>query len=154
MPVEYITLAEYKKRKQRKNTGKYNSKKTVIDGLTFDSIKESHEYMKLRDDLQNKRIKSFNHHWNEVLLEGFKYVDHGKDRSLGNTIYEVDFRVIHNGYYYEDGLIEFREVKSNPEKYKKEKRNAIVTLTAVSRLKIKMLKNKYKDRKDIKYSIV
>lgn len=51
---------------------KYKNKKTVIDGITFDSIMESKYYLQLVWLLKHKQIKSFRVQPRYELLEGFE----------------------------------------------------------------------------------
>lgn len=45
--MEHITLEEYKQLQQKGNS-KYNAKKTIVDGIRFDSQKEGNHYLELK----------------------------------------------------------------------------------------------------------
>jgi hypothetical protein len=45
--MEHITLEEYKKQTQKGNS-KYKAKKTIVDGIKFDSQKEANRYLELK----------------------------------------------------------------------------------------------------------
>ena len=71
---------------------KYNNKKTVIDGITFDSRDESLYYQALKDMKINGLIKDFELQPKFELQEAF--VKNGKKYRAINYI--ADFRVINN----------------------------------------------------------
>jgi hypothetical protein len=83
-------------------TSKYGAKKTIVDGITFDSKAESKYYEQLKWLKQAKQIKDFKLQPRFLLQEAFK--------KNGNTIrkieYVADFE-IHNL----DGSIEIVDVK-------------------------------------------
>ena len=71
---------------------KYNNKKTVFDGITFDSKDESLYYQALKDMKNNGSIKDFELQPKFLLQEGFE-----KDGKKYKPIkYIADFRVINN----------------------------------------------------------
>ena len=45
--MEHITLEEYKQLQQKGNS-KYKAKKTIVDGIKFDSQKEGNHYLELK----------------------------------------------------------------------------------------------------------
>ena len=45
--MEHITLQEYKQLQQKCNS-KYKAKKTIVDGIRFDSQKEANRYLELK----------------------------------------------------------------------------------------------------------
>ena len=71
---------------------KYNNKKTVIDGITFDSRDESLYYEALKDMKAKGLIKDFELQPKYLLQEGFEK-DEKKYRAIK---YIADFRVINN----------------------------------------------------------
>ena len=76
---------------------KYNNKKTVIDGITFDSRDESLYYEALKDLKSNGLIKDFELQPKFILQESF--VKNGK--KYRPIMYIADFRVINNdGSFY------------------------------------------------------
>lgn len=78
---------------------KYLNKKTVVDGITFDSIKESKRYGELKLLKQAKAIKDFQLQTEFVLFP--------KSRHFRKMIYKCDFRVEHL-----DGTVEIEDVKA------------------------------------------
>lgn len=81
---------------------KYGSKKTEIDGHTFDSQAEARYYEQLKWLLANKQIKSFRLQPRYTLLESFR--KNGK--TFRKTEYIADFEITHL-----DGSIEVVDVK-------------------------------------------
>ena len=74
---------------------KYNNKKTVIDGITFDSRDESLYYEALKDMKAKGLIKDFELQPKYLLQEGFE-----KDEKKYRPIkYTADFRVLTNNDY-------------------------------------------------------
>ena len=71
---------------------KYNNKKTVIDGITFDSRDESLYYEALKDMKAKGLIKDFELQPEFILQEGFEK-DEKKYRAIK---YTADFRVLTN----------------------------------------------------------
>lgn len=136
MGVEKISLEEYRRLTTKQN--KYRAKKVKIDGMIFDSQKEGTVYLGLKQDKKDGRIKDFEIHPKELLIEPFSYWDDGKKRSLGNATYEPDFVIKHT-----NGMTEYLEVKGGD-----------ATKTPEWRLKFKMTKYKNRERKDVKYTIV
>ena len=81
---------------------KYNGKKKVVDGITFDSIAESQYYLHLKERSREGEIKAFSLQPTFTLQEAFK-----KDGKVYRKIeYRADFEVIHN-----DESIEIVDVK-------------------------------------------
>ena len=74
---------------------KYNNKKTVIDGITFDSRDESLYYEALKDMKAKGLIKDFELQPEFILQEGFEK-DEKKYRAIK---YTADFRVLTNNDY-------------------------------------------------------
>lgn len=81
---------------------KYGSKKTEIDGYTFDSQAEARYYEQLKWLLEHREIKSFRLQPRYTLLESFK--KNGK--TFRKTEYIADFEITHL-----DGSIEVVDVK-------------------------------------------
>lgn len=71
---------------------KYNAKKTEIDGITFDSRRESERYIELKIMKTAGEIKDFELQPKFLLHGGIKYI--------------ADFKVIHN-----DGKVVYEDVK-------------------------------------------
>lgn len=82
---------------------KYNAKKTVVDGITFASNKESVRYIELRNLKMAGMIKSFTLQPQFVLQEGYKRKDGKRIRSIK---YIADFEVVHL-----DGHTEIEDTK-------------------------------------------
>lgn len=81
---------------------KYGSKKTEVDGHTFDSKAEARYYEQLKWLLEHKEIKSFRLQPRYTLLESFK--KNGK--TFRKIEYIADFEITHL-----DGSIEVVDVK-------------------------------------------
>lgn len=103
---------------------KYHNKKTMFDGIKFDSKKESQYYLKLKMLEKAGKIKDLKIHVPFLLLNTIKY----KNKTYSKVQYYADFQYLD----VETGKIKIIDVKS--EITKKDK---------VYRLKIKMLLNKY-----------
>jgi hypothetical protein len=90
---------------------KYGAKKTTIDGITFDSIKESKRYHDLKLLKRAGIIKDFTCQPMFILQDGYRRKDGKKIIAIK---YFADFKV-----EYPDGKIEYEDVKS-PATAKKE----------------------------------
>ena len=100
---------------------KYGNKKTKIDGITFDSIKESERYLVLKDMLKNKEIEDLQLQPKFLLQDSFKY-----DEKTEKKIYYIaDFS------YKKDGKLIVEDVKGKK--------------TDVYKIKRKLFLYKYKD---------
>jgi hypothetical protein len=104
---------------------KFHAKKVVIDGIEFDSKRESEYYLQYKAD---KAIVEIECHPRYTLLESFRGNDGKAERAI---TYRPDFRLT-----YTDGTIEVVEVKS--------KRTAKEPDYIMRR---KLFKNKYPDVK-------
>jgi hypothetical protein len=109
---------EYNRLAGRRSGNKYNARKTIIDGITFDSQAEGRRYGELKYQLQAGQIEYLQVHPLYALeVNGVKIAD-----------YEADFRYCQRtppfGWVVED-------VKSKP------------TITAAFRLKQKLMKAIY-----------
>lgn len=80
---------------------KYGNKKTVIDGISFDSKKESERYLILKDMLKNKEITVLQLQPKFLLQDSFKY--NGKTEK--KIYYIADFS------YKKDGKLIVEDVK-------------------------------------------
>lgn len=76
----------------RKYGNKYNNKKTVVDGIKFDSKKESLFYLALKKKKKDGDIKDFEMQVPIVLQDKFRY----KGEAVRAIKYIVDFIVTHN----------------------------------------------------------
>lgn len=101
---------------------KYNNKKTIVDGIKFDSEMESHYYIYLKELKEVGVVLDFELQPVYVLQEGF--VKDGK--KIKPITYKADFRVL-----YTDGHEEVIDVKGQ--------------LLSDFKLKRKMLLYKYRD---------
>ena len=100
-----------------KTTCKYKNKKTVYDGITFDSKKEAKRYNELKMMERAKAITDLKWQVPFTLIDKSKY---------GRKIkYLADFT------YYENGLLVVEDVKSS------------VTKTQLYRLKKRLLAERY-----------
>ena len=103
-------------------TNKYNNKKTVIDGITFDSKDESLYYQALKNMKANGLIKDFELQPKFILQESF-VKDGKKYRAIH---YIADFKVINN-----DGSFYIVDIKG--------------ILTTEFKIKMKLFNYKYPD---------
>ena len=101
---------------------KYNNKKTIVDGIKFDSEMESHYYIYLKKLKEEGIVLDFELQPKYILQEGF--VKDGK--KIQAITYKADFKVM-----YVNGLEEVIDVKGK--------------LTESFRIKRKMLLYKYRD---------
>jgi hypothetical protein len=99
---------------------KYGNKKTIVDGIIFDSQAESKYYTQLKWLKQAKQIKDFKLQPRFLLLEGFK--KNGK--TFRKTEYIADFEV-----YNLDGSIQIIDIKGK--------------ITKEFAIKRKLFENKY-----------
>ncbi|MHC1683716.1 MAG: DUF1064 domain-containing protein [Clostridiaceae bacterium] len=81
---------------------KYNSKKIVIDGITFDSIDEARYYESLKKRKAKGEIENFELQPKYTLIESFKKYD----KTHRATTYTPDFLI-----YHLDGTEELIDVK-------------------------------------------
>jgi len=102
---------------------KYNSKKTIVDGITFDSKKESVRYCELKLLEKAGIIKYFNCQPTFLLQDGYKKKD---GKIVRPIMYIADFEI-----FYPDGHCEVEDVKSPG------------TITQVFRIKRKLLEMQY-----------
>ncbi len=86
---------------------KYNARKTVIDGITFDSKREAEFYGELKLRQAAGEIRGFELQPEFVLLEGFRH----QGKAVRGIRYRADFRV-----YHIDGRIEVVDVKGHQTK--------------------------------------
>jgi|AntRauTorckE6833_2_1112554.scaffolds.fasta_scaffold00427_17 hypothetical protein len=115
---------EKKENSKSKRTNKYNNKKTVVDGVKFDSKKEANFYQNLKLLQTAGEVKEFE------LQPVFVLLEKDKDRVTGRGIkYIADFKIT-----YVDGTVEVVDVKGSKK-----------TLTAVYKIKKKLLLAKYPD---------
>ena len=101
---------------------KYNNKKTIVDGIKFDSEMESHYYIYLKKLKEEGVVLDFELQPKYILQEGF--VKDGK--KICAITYKADFKVI-----YTNGTEEVIDVKGR--------------VTAEFKIKRKMLLYKYRD---------
>ena len=87
----------------RRKPNKYNARKTVMCGHTFDSKRESEVYLMLREKKRLGEIKSIDLQPTYTLLEGFR---DNTGRAQKPITYTADFLVEHD-----DGRREVIEVK-------------------------------------------
>ena len=101
---------------------KYNNKKTVVDGITFDSRDESLYYQALKDMKTKGLIKDYKLQPKFILQESFVK----NDKKYRPITYIADFRVINN-----DGSFYIVDVKG--------------MLTTEFKIKMKLFNYKYPD---------
>ena len=107
----------------RKKGSKYNNKKVIVDGIKFDSEKESKRYIFLKEAQEKGLISGLELQVKYELIPAVRepYVKHlkTKDKILERTLqlaitYTCDFRYIKDG----DAVIE--DVKASPKMLPKE----------------------------------
>lgn len=96
--MQRMSYKEYRKPKR----SKYGNRKTVVDGITFDSKAEAIYYNQLKWLKQNKQIKDFKLQPKYILQEGFK--KNGK--TFRPITYKADFEVINL-----DGTVQIIDIK-------------------------------------------
>ena len=103
---------------------KYNSRKTVIDGITFDSKKEAKRYIELKKKQDEGEITDLRLQVPFELVPSFTIEIDGKKRRRRNIRYIADFT------YYENGQKVVEDVKGRK--------------TEIYKLKKKLFEYKYK----------
>lgn len=103
---------------------KYNSKKTIIDGITFDSKKEGRRYIELKKKQEEGEIADLRLQVPFELVPSFTIEIDGKKRKRRNIRYIADF------VYYENGQKIVEDVKGRK--------------TDIYKLKKKLFEYKYK----------
>lgn len=101
---------------------KYNNKKTIVDGIKFDSEMESHYYIYLKQLKEIGEVVDFVLQPTYLLQEGFNL----NGKRIRPITYKADFKVI-----YKDGHEEVIDVKGK--------------LTEEFKIKRKMLLYRYRD---------
>ena len=101
---------------------KYNNKKTIVDGIKFDSEMESHYYIYLKHLKEIGEVVDFVLQPTYLLQEGFNL----NGKRMRPITYKADFKVI-----YKDGHEEVIDVKGK--------------LTEEFKIKRKMLLYRYRD---------
>lgn len=76
---------------------KYNSKKTIIDGITFDSKKEAKRYVELKKKQEEGEITDLRLQVPFELVPSFTIEIDGKKRKRRNIRYIADFVYCENG---------------------------------------------------------
>lgn len=112
---------------------KYGAKKTVIDGITFDSKTEGQYYLHLKEKQERGEILAFNLQPSFTLQEGFN-----KDGKYIRPIkYVADFEVIHIGEYGETEIIDVKGFETADFKIKRKlfEKKYPYTLTLVKYVK-------------------
>ena len=103
---------------------KYNSKKTIIDGITFDSKKEARRYVELKKKAENGEISDLRLQVPFELVPSFTIEIDGKKRKRRSIRYIADF------VYYENGQKVVEDVKGRK--------------TDIYKIKKKLFEYKYK----------
>ena len=101
---------------------KYNNKKTIVDGIKFDSEMESHYYLYLKHLKEIGKVVDFVLQPTYLLQEGFNL----NGKRIRAITYKADFKVI-----YKDGHEEVIDVKGK--------------ITEEFKIKRKMLLYRYRD---------
>lgn len=84
---------------------KYNSRKTIVDGITFDSKKEARRYIELKKMEQEGLIKGLQLQVPFELVPSFYIMIDGKKKKRRNMKYIADF------VYYENDEKVIEDVK-------------------------------------------
>lgn len=113
--TEYFKASPVKLKKEKVN--KYRNKKTIIDGIEFDSVKEGKRYLVLKKAQTDGLISelTLQPHWDAMPAKKETYVEHlkTKDKIKERTIvqpikYTADFS------YIKDGQLVVEDVKPCP----------------------------------------
>ena len=88
--TEKITAKEYRDMQKRPTRSKYNARKTVVDGIKFDSLKEARRYEELKLQEKVGVISHLKLQPKFRLLDGFKY----KEETIRPVNYFADFSYI------------------------------------------------------------
>ena len=113
------------KRQKPPAKSKYLNQKIEADGHKFDSKAEYRYYLRLKQQLTNGEIQSFEMQQPFILLEGFRK----SGKKYQDIVYKADFVVTHN-----DGEVVVVDVKGQPK------------TTADFAMKFKMFHSKYPNR--------
>lgn len=101
---------------------KYGARKTVVDGIKFDSQLEAKYYYHLMTLKQLDQVEEIELQPEFLIQEKKKY----KSETIRKIVYKLDFKVVYN-----DGYTEYIDVKG--------------MTTPVSQLKLKLVKGMYPD---------
>ena len=123
--TEKITAKEYRDMQKRPKRSKYNARKTIVDGITFDSKKEARRYKELKLQEKLEIISHLQLQPKFRLLDGFKY----NGETIRPINYFADF-----SYIDAEGNEVVEDVKSK------------ATKTPVYSIKKKLFLNKYGER--------
>ena len=123
--TEKITAKEFNKMQKRPTRSKYNARKTVVDGITFDSKKEARRYADLKILEKAGEISHLQLQPKFRLLDGFKH----NGETIRPINYFADF-----SYIDTEGNEVVEDVKSK------------ATKTPVYSIKKKLFLNKYGER--------
>lgn len=89
---EEISLEDYQRLIKKKRRPKYNNIETTVDGIIFDSILESQDYLKLKDRLEHGEISDLILQPRYELQPSFKY----RGRTIRKIEYVADFQFVEN----------------------------------------------------------
>ena len=123
--TEKITAKEYRDMQKRPKRSKYNARKTVVDGITFDSKKEARRYKELKLQEKLEIISHLQLQPKFRLLDSFKH----NGETIRPINYFADF-----SYIDDEGNEVVEDVKSK------------ATKTQVYSIKKKLFLNKYGER--------
>ena len=123
--TDKITAKEFMEMEKRPKRSKYNARKTVVDGITFDSKKEARRYEELKLQEKVEVISHLRLQPKFRLLDGFKY----NGETIRPVNYFADF-----SYIDAEGNEVVEDVKSK------------ATKTPVYSIKKKLFLNKYVER--------
>lgn len=101
---------------------KYGARKTIVDGIKFDSQLEAKYYYHLMTLKQLDQVKEIELQPEFLIQDKKKY----KGETIRRIVYKLDFKVVYN-----DGYTEYIDVKG--------------MTTPVSQLKLKLVKGMYPD---------
>ena len=90
MEEQKITAKEYRDMNKRKKRSKYNARKTMVDGIKFDSMKEAGRYKELKLQEKSGDISHLQLQPKFRLLDGFKH----RGETIRPINYFADFSYI------------------------------------------------------------
>lgn len=85
---------------------KYNNKKTLVDGIWFDSKAEAMYYIQLKALKESGEVHEIELQPAFVLVPSYYRIENGKRIKVREMKYKADFKVV-----YRDGRVEYIDVK-------------------------------------------
>ena len=113
----------FRRQTKRAKRQKYHNKKVIVDGIEFDSKKESKRYLVLKEAEDNGVISDLKLQVKYELIPSVKekYIKHlkTKDKEMERTL-QLAINYICDFQYTKDGIIIVEDVKASPKVLPKE----------------------------------